>query len=210
MTNPARIPRRDSQANRQALLDAARTLLARDPQASLNDIAAAAGLSRRTLYGHYATRDDLIDALTRQGIERLGRLIDEVQQSDPAVRLAAIADAIWRDMRTKNWLAHQSLRHSQMTQFADDLAPLSTELSRIASAGMAAGQFRTDVSPELLAQLEVSIFVASCALALSQGLSAEAGRSLVVTQVLLCAGVELGRASNIYRSIPEVKEPQWA
>ncbi|WP_169813417.1 TetR/AcrR family transcriptional regulator [Nocardia vaccinii] len=62
--------RADAIANREAILTAARVLLAENPSASLTAIAARAGVAPRTLYGHFATRDDLTRALaTRIGSE---------------------------------------------------------------------------------------------------------------------------------------------
>jgi serine phosphatase RsbU (regulator of sigma subunit) len=52
--------RSDAVRNRQRILDAARRLLAQAPAATLADIAAAADVSRSTLYRHFPSRDDLI------------------------------------------------------------------------------------------------------------------------------------------------------
>ena len=46
-----------------AIVQAARKALARDPRASLDAIATAAGVSRATLYRHYSSRSALLDAL---------------------------------------------------------------------------------------------------------------------------------------------------
>jgi AcrR family transcriptional regulator len=66
-TAPERAPRKDAAENREAILRAAALLLNDDPDASLEAIAAAAGLSRRALYGHFATRDDLLRELVVLG-----------------------------------------------------------------------------------------------------------------------------------------------
>ena len=65
MNDPVRTraPRSDAAKNRTALLDAARVELNRDPDASLDTIAAAARLSRRSVYGHFPSRDALIAEL---------------------------------------------------------------------------------------------------------------------------------------------------
>ena len=67
MNDPVRTraPRSDAAKNRAALLDAARSELNRDPDASLDTIAAAAGLSRRAVYGHFPSRDALIAELAQ-------------------------------------------------------------------------------------------------------------------------------------------------
>lgn len=52
--------RADARKNIAAILDAATTCLAADPDASINDIAAAAGVGRVTLYGHFGNRANLV------------------------------------------------------------------------------------------------------------------------------------------------------
>jgi AcrR family transcriptional regulator len=63
---PERRQRSDAALNRAKILDAARRLLADNEDPSMRDIAAAAGLGRGTVHRHFATRDDLMDAVRRQ------------------------------------------------------------------------------------------------------------------------------------------------
>ena len=53
---PRRPKRSDALRNIEAILEAATTCLARDPDASVNSIAQAAGVGRVTLYGHFESR----------------------------------------------------------------------------------------------------------------------------------------------------------
>jgi serine phosphatase RsbU (regulator of sigma subunit) len=55
--------RSDARDNRERILEAASRLLAQSPTATLADVAAAAGLSRSTLYRHFPGRKRLIDAI---------------------------------------------------------------------------------------------------------------------------------------------------
>lgn len=57
--------RADSRRNRQLILDAAAATLLHDPGASISDVAEQAGLTRATVYRHYADRDALLQALAR-------------------------------------------------------------------------------------------------------------------------------------------------
>jgi len=57
-------PRRaDARRNRERILDAAERLLQRSPSAAVADIAAAAGISRSTLYRHFADRRQMVEAI---------------------------------------------------------------------------------------------------------------------------------------------------
>jgi serine phosphatase RsbU (regulator of sigma subunit) len=62
-TDPSDLRRADALRNRERILEAARRLLAQSPAATLGEIAAAAGVSRSTVYRRFADRDELIEAL---------------------------------------------------------------------------------------------------------------------------------------------------
>jgi AcrR family transcriptional regulator len=57
-------PRRRADAERSIvrIVSAARTSLSQDPDATIDAIAAAAGVGRMTLYGHFRTRAELVEA----------------------------------------------------------------------------------------------------------------------------------------------------
>ena len=76
-----RAQRADARRNVAAILDAATDCLARDPETSVADIAAAAGVGRITLYGHFKTRAELVDAVLARTIQRA-----DVMAADPGSR----------------------------------------------------------------------------------------------------------------------------
>jgi AcrR family transcriptional regulator len=64
--------RSDAQRNRERILEAAREAFTRSgADASLDDIAKQAGVGPGTLYRHFPTRDALIEAVYRSGVEKL-------------------------------------------------------------------------------------------------------------------------------------------
>jgi AcrR family transcriptional regulator len=65
-----RAKRADAQRNRDAIMDAALTCLGQNPSASMAEIAQAAGVGRVTLYGHFSSRDELIDAVFERTMGR--------------------------------------------------------------------------------------------------------------------------------------------
>ncbi|GIE33696.1 hypothetical protein Ait01nite_067410 [Actinoplanes italicus] len=67
------VPTGSRARTRQAILDAAVEVLARNPSASLGDVAVAADVGRTTLHRYFAERSDLITALHALADERLER-----------------------------------------------------------------------------------------------------------------------------------------
>ena len=68
----ARKPRADAKRNRERILEVAKEVFSRDgAAASLDDIARRSGIGNATLYRHFPTRDDLIEAVYRSEVEKL-------------------------------------------------------------------------------------------------------------------------------------------
>lgn len=63
---PARPRRADARRSVEAIVNAARGLLAERPGASMEEIAGAAGLSRQTVYAHFPSRDTLVAAVLNE------------------------------------------------------------------------------------------------------------------------------------------------
>lgn len=72
MAAETRTPRIDAQRNREAVIDAALEILARNPNASMQTIAERSGVGRTTVYRHFPTRVDLVRALFE-------RILDEAE-----------------------------------------------------------------------------------------------------------------------------------
>ncbi|MCF3123605.1 TetR/AcrR family transcriptional regulator [Streptomyces arenae] len=94
---PAR-RRADAERSRAAVLDAAIRLLGERPSVGMEAVAAAAGVTRQTVYAHFASRDALlaavVDRLTERTMEAMdAAAIDEGPAADALVRLL---DAAWR------------------------------------------------------------------------------------------------------------------
>ncbi len=67
-----RKPRSDAQRNRERILEVAKEAFARSgANASLDDIAKEAGVGPGTLYRHFPTREELLEAVYRSEVEKL-------------------------------------------------------------------------------------------------------------------------------------------
>ncbi len=83
------------EVTRERVLDATLALLARGADTSLRAIALEAGIAERTLYRHFATRDELVLAITPRLRERTSEPLPDVWAELPAyaARLFARFDA---------------------------------------------------------------------------------------------------------------------
>jgi AcrR family transcriptional regulator len=93
MTQPRSAQRRRT---RRAILEATADLLQRGVDPTVNEIAAAAEVSRRTVYLHYPTLDQLVlDATLGTLNADVDAALDAVTSTDPEVRIEALVDALY-------------------------------------------------------------------------------------------------------------------
>ncbi|WP_460511745.1 TetR/AcrR family transcriptional regulator [Frigoribacterium salinisoli] len=205
-TPPApRATRRDAAANREALVAAAVTLLNRDPAVPLEAIAAEAGLSRRSVYGHFATRDDLVREVTLRGASRVARAARPAAIDDPLVQLAALAAELWAQVEHVRVLARITVRGPLVGDVAAALAPLRGAVLDIVRRGTAEGRMRHDVDPARLARLVEGAALAVLDEAAVTDLSRAEGHRLVVVTVLGMVGLDWRSADELVRTRPELQ-----
>lgn len=82
---------------RNLILDVALEVLGQNPNAGMGDIASAAGVVRRTVYGHFPTRTDLVRTLARRAVDEMVAVLTEVDAADGAV------EAVWVDFIARVW-----------------------------------------------------------------------------------------------------------
>lgn len=90
--------RADARRNEQRLLDAAAEAIAEDPAASLERIARRAGVSRATLYAHFAGREALLDALTEASVTEMTAALRAADPDNgpPDEAMVRVLRAAWR------------------------------------------------------------------------------------------------------------------
>jgi AcrR family transcriptional regulator len=77
MSDPGRPLRADAERTVRKILEVAEVVLSKDPAATLEKIAAAAGVARTTLYRRFATREALINAMSELAMMEVERAVDE-------------------------------------------------------------------------------------------------------------------------------------
>ncbi|MEV7932694.1 TetR/AcrR family transcriptional regulator [Curtobacterium sp. NPDC089185] len=190
---PVRAPRRDATANRAALVEAAKTLLQRDQDASLEAIAAAAGLSRRAVYGHFPSRDDLVREVVTAGAQRvLGAMPSTADLVDlpPASRLAVIAVTLWSEVTHVRSMARIAVHEPFVATVAAVFEPLRAQVREACALGIADGSMRDDVDAATLGRLVEGACLAVLDEATRSGTPDDAGHRMVVVSALGMAGVD--------------------
>ena len=207
-----RAPRRDAALNREALLDSARLLLNRDPEASLEAIAAGAGLSRRAVYGHFATRDDLVAELQRRGTQRVIAALQPVTHPDSRVAIALIGARLWSEVENVRVMAQLAVRGAQRGEIGETLRPLRQRLLEIVTRGIDAGELRADIDARTLSHLIEGSALSVLDEAVRSNLSHSEGHRLVMLAGLAMAGLSWREASaiidaNAELALPGIREP---
>jgi TetR/AcrR family transcriptional regulator, mexCD-oprJ operon repressor len=138
--------RADARRNVERILDATTSLIASDPRASLAQVAAAAGVSRATVYHHFASRDALMDALTERSIAEVKAALEAADPHAGSARTAIERQlrAAWQVIGRYRGLAvvNQRLERSDLrARLAPAIAPLESVIRR----GRGDGEF----DPEL-------------------------------------------------------------
>jgi AcrR family transcriptional regulator len=203
-TAPERAPRKDAAENREAILRAAALLLNDDPDASLEAIAVAAGLSRRALYGHFATRDDLLRELVVRGAARITAALPPIAEGDSRLQLAAIGARLWDEVEHVRVMARVAVRGPLAPVVADALEPLRRTLREVIERGIRAGELRQDVDAPTLARLVEGGALAVLDEAIRRPLSRERARELVVLGALGTCGLGWREAGAL---LPLLDEP---
>ncbi len=198
-----RAPRRDAIENRAGILSAARATLANDPHASIDVIARSAGLSRRTLYGHFDDRDALIRELIAHGAQRFNAIAESVTDADARLALARLAARLWQEAAHVQFAAALALDEAHVQSTAEALAPLRRVVAGLAARGQEVGSLRTDLPAGTLARLieEIARTVVSRTDAASAGAA-----NVAVRAVLSIAGLSWREADELLVAHPEILE----
>ncbi|MER5547191.1 TetR/AcrR family transcriptional regulator [Streptomyces sp. NPDC002589] len=196
-------------ANRRRILDVALAELLRDPDASMDQIARAAGVVRRTVYGHFPSREALISTLVDGAVEALADADARAREgvTDPAEAVARSVLALWEIADRYRLLVALAQRTVTVQGIRERLAPLRANKVEVLQQGLAAGVFSSPLPAPALAYVHEQLLFAVME-AVNDGLLAadEAGRSATVT-VLTAAGMPASSATALVAKVSEEPSP---
>ena len=183
---------RSMNETRDRILDVALDVLGENPDAGMGDIAAAAGVVRRTVYGHFPSRLDLVRALTERAVTEMTAMFAEVNAS------AAEADATWAEFIARVWpVAHRyrvllALRRGEYGEAIHGLlGPVDELLADLVKRGQDSDVFARHLPAGILSQVAYGAVFAIADGDLPNGTSGV--RAATITSLLML-GVPEARA----------------
>ena len=144
--------RATAERNIEAILDAVERLLERGSPASIVAVANEAGVSRVTVYAHFATREQLLEAVVERAVQRTAQALDAVEpeRGPPLEALARVIDIGWRDLDRNNAISQAASELLTAEAHKRTHQAAHRRLRKLIDRGRRSGEFRTDVPAEWL------------------------------------------------------------
>lgn len=145
-TTTARKRRSDAERSQEALVASTIKLILAEGDVNISAVARDAGVSRVTLYTHFPTKEDLVEAALQHTVQRTEQLLAAIPDEGPAT------EVITRILRTSWQQVHENTNLHAVAQAV--LPPgkiqmshgtLHTLLSQLLERGQAEGDVRTDL-----------------------------------------------------------------
>ncbi|MGW1214938.1 TetR/AcrR family transcriptional regulator [Streptomyces sp. NPDC002499] len=212
MSKPAaREPqRRNSRSNRARILATARQELGRNPDITLEELARASGVVRRTLFGHFPGRAVLLEALAEEGSEVLREALERgARPAEPAERaFAYFMFSLWPVGDRYRMLLGLTRRDLGPERVTEILAPARAAATDILERGQREGVFHTRLPAAALSAGLEALTVALLESVNSGTLEDDGTRTAIAA--LIAAGVPEERAAvvvgEVAASLPPVAD----
>jgi AcrR family transcriptional regulator len=182
----ARKRRVDAERSVEAIVNGALEALARDPDASMAEIARRAGVVRATIYMHFPTREALLDAVQDHATGLVADAIRgaEPDRGEPIEALERVLRATWQQLSQFHAVLGLNISRLSAKELRRRHLPMTTQFVPLLERGQAAGVFRSDVSAEwLIAVVRAIVHVASTELEAGRLTPGDVERTMLTTAV---------------------------
>jgi TetR/AcrR family transcriptional regulator, mexCD-oprJ operon repressor len=187
MAAPTRDHRRaTAEHNVEAILDAAEALLARGAQASISAVAKEAGVSRVTVYSHFPTRAELVEAVVTRVTRAATASIEEAKpgEGDPMEALERVITVAWDELERQEAIRRATAEElSPEAVWRAHRSPAQT-VRRLIERGRRAGTFRKDLPVQWMLVTVFTLLHAAADEVREGRLRPAAARAAVKTSIL--------------------------
>ncbi len=192
---PPRRRRSDARRSIDAILNAARTALGERPDASMEDIAAAAEVTRQTVYAHFPSRDALIAALLHAAGAETVAAIDtaRLDTAPPADALRQFLDIGWQLIRRYPFLLAPALTRSPPGS-SDPHHAGTARLEQIIRRGQGAGDFDRALPAAWLTAAIIGLFRAAAEQVAAGRLTTSKAAAMLLDSTLRLCGATGARS----------------
>ena len=188
---PVDIRRAMAARNVDAILDAAEGLLRNGGQLSFSAVAAGSGLSRPTVYAHFADRGQLLAALVARTVRQATAAVEaaEPETGPPAQALRRVITASWEQLARHQDIARAASADMPPGAFHAAHHDVRVVIERLLGRGRSEGVFRVDLPVDWLVTSTLALIHAASAIAQSGRVDSRRSLELVMTTVEdLCVG----------------------
>jgi AcrR family transcriptional regulator len=144
--------RADARRNIERILEVTTELIAADPAVSLERVAAAAGVSRATVYHHFSSRDALLDALTDASIREVTAALHAARPEDGTApeAMERVLLAAWEVIGRYRGLVIVNPQRLERAVLRARLEPALAPVRALIARGQDAGEFDSELPVEWL------------------------------------------------------------
>lgn len=144
--NRAANQRADAQRNRAKILLATVTAIRKNPDASVADIAAEAGVGRMTLYGHFQTRAVLIEAALVESLDRAEEVLSGIPlDGDARAAFQRLVAASWMFVDQSRALLATAQKELSAARIRELHEKAEARMRGLLLRGQREGTFRNDL-----------------------------------------------------------------
>jgi AcrR family transcriptional regulator len=189
---PTRRQRSDGRRSAAAILNGARVMLGRQPDASVEEIAAEAGVTRQTVYAHFTSRDALVAALVQSAAAEYLAMIDAIglDTTPPADALVQFLDAGWQFLRRHPALLNPGATGYPRPQGNDPHDVVPPRLERLILRGQGTGDFDPSPPAAWLAAAVLGLLHTAAAEVAAKRLTPAEAETLCLGSTLRLCGIE--------------------
>jgi AcrR family transcriptional regulator len=198
VVSSARPRRADAQRSIDAIVGAARTVLGERPDASMEEIAAAAGTTRQTVYAHFPSRDALIVAVVHsirdEGLAALEAAgLDEL---DPVEAMRTFLRISWQLLERCTVLLEPMMSRISEIKSEESHHGVALVIERIVRRGQESGDFDHRLPVDWLVAAIHGLGHTAAEQILAGKLSTAESAALLETSVLQLCGTDLGQPEH--------------